>query len=430
MLGGESLFRLHERNLLFYYFTLNKFTKFHFHLKHYTGLFKTDDKALIYAIITDISERVANDKRMQLFAFAIEESPVAIMISSADFNIQYVNKKFSELYGYDYADVFGQHVSILSVPDAYETQYSGIRESLENNDGWIGTVQLKRKNEKLLWADVVMSVHRNVSGNVQMHITYSLDVSDRVKMVQELIDAKNKAEEMVKLKSDFLAAMSHELRTPFIGIMGSAEVLRDELENEDLSEFADIIFTSAKRMQTTLEKILLISDLDHTDTNIRFRKVDLRSVFSKIISENRTIAEHKGLTFEVNLNFEGIEFISDQDYLLYTVGNIIQNAVIYTQVGKVKITGEAIKVNSESGISITVSDTGIGIPEDKQHLIWEEFRQISEGQTRNYEGTGLGLAIAKRCIEKLKGTISLKSTYGVGSEFTIKIPSHELDEVV
>jgi PAS domain S-box-containing protein len=238
----------------------------------------------------------------------------------------------------------------------------------------------------------------------------------------EIIKAKERAEEMSRLKSNFLANMSHELRTPLNGILGYSEILLTQLKDKEQLDMVDGIFHSGKRLSETLKFILDLSDAESEKINVALNRVEVIPIIKSCIGSYTTEAKEKNLLLESNIHDENIFADLDEHLLKRIIHNLLDNAVKFTKAGKVSVE-VGIETNDSNWLYIKVKDTGIGIPPNKIDLIWEEFRQVSEGLSRNYEGAGLGLTISKKAVKLMHGTISVQSELGIGSTFTVRFPS-------
>ncbi len=254
-------------------------------------------------------------------------------------------------------------------------------------------------------------------------------VKERTKELEntniELKFAKEQAEEMNRLKSNFLANMSHELRTPLIGINGFADFLRQDLEVPALKEMAEIIFNSGNRLSETLNLILDLSRFESKNMELEYQKIDIVKGTETVICLFKELAREKGLWLNTTFNRSSIFINSDGWAFQSILNNLINNAIKFTNEG-----GITVDISIITGfVEIKVIDSGIGISKENHKLIFEEFRQVSEGLNRNFEGTGLGLNITKKLVAKLGGEISVVSERGEGSTFIVKLPIVQPEEI-
>jgi len=238
---------------------------------------------------------------------------------------------------------------------------------------------------------------------------------------KELITAKEKAEEMTKLKDTFLANMSHELRTPLIGALGFAEILNGDIEDAEQKEMAENIVVSMKRLLNTLNSLLELSLIASNKIKLVQSEVSINSLIEKVARNFVGSIKSKGLELRVKIPDDNIIIRTDEKLLSQVLNNLIDNAVKFTKEGFINIELNRIRGKDNSTCQIKIQDTGIGIPGDCYEMVFSEFRQASEGLSRNFEGIGLGLPIAKKYTELLNGNISLKSKVKEGSEFTVML---------
>lgn len=240
---------------------------------------------------------------------------------------------------------------------------------------------------------------------------------------EELKESKYKAEESNRMKTLFLANMSHELRTPLTAIIGFSEILKNELkENEKNSKIAFYIEDASKRLMNTLNLILELAQLETTDYKSNFRNINIAFEINSTFSNFKYKSGKKNLELLSDLKDETLEIFADDKMVSQIIYNLLDNAYKFTNEGYVKVSLEKTIIDNKGFALIKVEDTGIGIAEDKIEIIFEEFRQASEGYNREYEGAGLGLTIAKRMTEYLNGRIHVESKLGKGSVFYVYIP--------
>jgi two-component system, sensor histidine kinase ChiS len=245
------------------------------------------------------------------------------------------------------------------------------------------------------------------------------------------LEAKNdELQRLDKLKDEFLANTSHELRTPLNGIIGIAESLIDgatgqlpEQTNVNLA----LIASSGKRLSTLINDILDFSQLKHKTIELQIKTVGLREIVYVILTLSKPLVGQKNLQLINSISPDLPPIAADENRLEQILYNLIGNAIKFTESGTVEISAELLADSARSSmpnsqLAITVSDTGIGIPEDKLEQIFESFEQADGSTSREYGGTGLGLTVAKQLVELHGGKIWVSSTVGVGSQFTFTLP--------
>jgi len=238
---------------------------------------------------------------------------------------------------------------------------------------------------------------------------------------EALIKAKNEAEESSRLKSSLLANMSHELRTPMTGILGFSEILHDELEDNRLKNMASTIYKSANRLMTTLNSIMDLSAIESNRTNLNLRTVNVKNTFMGLLRNAYTIASDKGLYIRTALP-PNINVIADDKLLGQLLHHLVDNAIKFTIDGGISISAYA-GLRDNTNVVIKISDTGIGIAPQHHKLIFEEFRQVSEGLSRTFEGSGLGLSLVMKIAKLIKAKVWVESVPDKGSDFFVSLPS-------
>ncbi len=229
-------------------------------------------------------------------------------------------------------------------------------------------------------------------------------------------------EEAKKMKTIFLDNMSHELRTPITVILGYAGILFEEIKDPDLKEMAEIVLKSSNRLTESLNLLLDQSDVDSERLKVEFERVNIKEIMQETYNLYKPVAEDKNLNFSFNCDIQEAYCSIDYKMLKKVMTNLLNNAIKFTSNGSIEI--NLFSINSEKKYyCVEVSDTGIGIPEDKQKLIFEAFRQVSEGMNRIFQGTGLGLSVSKKFVELMNGELTVKSKVEEGTTFLMKFPA-------
>ncbi len=370
-------------------------------------------------IARDITERKRTEEELEKseakYRNLVENSLTGIYTTDIDGNILYANKAFCEIFELD------------SIEDAYKVN---VKSFYENEDERIKLINEIRKNGKILNYELSVITKKGRKIFVLLNsfmlgdvITgMIMDISDIKRYEQEIISAREKAEEMSRIKSSFLANMSHELRTPLQGILGFAELIQEQNNLKSVKDMAEVIYKSGIRLLNTLNQILDLSLLEAKSKTVNYKNVDIVSLINETIKLFQPEARKKNLLLLYDSELKSLPCLTDPDIIVNILNNLISNGITYTEKGKVtvKLTEEVI----ESGvfIKIEVIDTGIGIEEKYFDIIFNEFRQVSEGYGRSFEGTGLGLTLCRKYLNLLGGDINVESKLGVGSNFIVRIP--------
>ena len=274
----------------------------------------------------------------------------------------------------------------------------------------------------MFWEFASISPIKNAEGIITNFLAIKEDITERKKSEEELRNAKEKAEEMNRLKSIFLANMSHEIRTPMVAILGYSEILKNDVENPDLSAMAKDIYDSSLRLMNTLNLVLDLSKIESQKSIIYYTEFNAGEIVEEELKIFEGIAKRKNLYLNIVLPVEPLIIFLDERMFRQIVNNLVSNAIKFTPKGGITVKVDKESSNGKDWLTIKITDTGIGIPKSSRKIIFEEFRQISEGSNRKFEGTGLGLTITKKFIEMMNGYISVESDLDSGSSFFVRLP--------
>jgi signal transduction histidine kinase/ActR/RegA family two-component response regulator len=255
------------------------------------------------------------------------------------------------------------------------------------------------------------------------------DVTPRLTMEEELRQERRKAEAASRAKSEFLATLSHEIRTPMTVVLGAVEMLQGTELAPEQQRYLTMVENSARALTELLGDILDFSMIEANKITLEHRPFRLRGWAENCIGVLQTEAGRRGLalSLEVATEVPGV-IVGDSHRLRQILVNLVGNALKFTEQGEVKVRIELIADDlNRRMVRVVVSDTGIGIPEDKIDLIFSSFSQADASMTRKYGGTGLGLAICKQLVERMGGKIGVSSEPGKGSTFFFTVPLVEAD---
>jgi PAS domain S-box-containing protein len=245
-------------------------------------------------------------------------------------------------------------------------------------------------------------------------------VIERKNYEDELVFSRNKAEEAVKIKSEFLAQISHEIRTPLNSILSFSSLIKNELNGTltpELEETFNYIERGGNRLTRTIDLILNVSKSQNNQYQIQLEEIDLtKELFDPLVGELKGIAEAKGIELKFENPNKMIRLVCDQYSVNQLFANLIENAIKYTQKGSVTI---KTFTNEFGNIQVDVKDTGIGIAEKYLPNLFDPFSQEEQGYTRSYEGIGLGLSLVRSYADLNNAEIKVKSEKDKGSVFSV-----------
>lgn len=340
-----------------------------------------------------------------------EKSLDAIVIIDNKNNVLHVNKSFTNMFHYELNEIIGRDINSYIVPvnllsESEEMSFNVSKSEIVRKD-----TKRKNKQGKEFWVSI-MGLPINLENNKKGVFAVYSDIS-------KAVEEREKSEEANRMKTAILANMSHEFRTPMSAILGFSDILKEELANSDHISMIKDIHSSATRLLNTLNSILELSHLESKEFKPNNNVINISYVIASLSDSFKKLADSKNLGFNLDVNNNNCFCFLDEELFKQIISHVFDNSVKYTSKG-----GIVIKVsieNNEKGnwCLISVTDTGIGISKENQKLIFNEFRQVSEGISRSYEGSGLGLTLSKKIVDLMGGIIEVESELGFGA--TIKI---------
>ncbi len=379
------------------------------------------------AIKEDITE-----KRKIRMSLIESESRLSALIDSMDDYIHVIDRDFNIILMNNALKEFTEELGNESKPegknlfDYFSQQDERLKKEYQEvfKTGRILISEESREYNKKMIHSETRKIPVETGGEIIYVITLIRDISERKHSQMELIEAKEKAEEASRLKSIILGNLNHELRTPLNGIMGSAQLLKMCLVNEDDLELVDMQLQSAERLYKTLNNLLTLSELESHTSNIRVATLSIHKLLGYSIKAYEDEIQRKGLFLDMEIEDKNLKVQVDEIILNQIISNLLDNAIKFTKEGTIKITVSKFVSKNETLAVFKISDTGIGIENTKLQTIFEAFRQGSEGLARTHEGTGLGLSVTKKMVELLGGVIDIESRKGIGTTVTFTLPGY------
>lgn len=336
-------------------------------------------------------------------------------------NILETNEAYSRMSGYSIQELLTMAVPDLESIETAEDILKHIAQLEEKGEGRFESIH-RRKDGTKFFVEVSVKYQSANSGRL---VAFVNDITERKLSEQELIQAKDKAEESDRLKSSFLANMSHEIRTPMNGILGFTELLKEpELTGEQQKYYIEIIQRSGLRMLNIINDIIDISKIESGQMSITLAETNINDQIEYIYTFFKPEVEQKGIQFFFRNPLPAKQAIikTDKEKIYAILTNLVKNAIKFTKSGTI----EFGYVKKDAFLEFFVKDTGPGIEDSMKNVVFERFRQGSEMLTRNYEGAGLGLSISKAYVELLGGIIWVESQVGTGSVFYFTVPYNPL----
>jgi PAS domain S-box-containing protein len=345
-----------------------------------------------------------------------------IFLIEPDGRIVEANIRAQQNYGYTEEEMSKLNVSDIRAPGTRED----IKEQLgkiSGSDGYVFETLHIRKDGTVFPVEV-SSRYIDIDGTKYYH-SVARDITDKKLAEEQMITARNIAEESSRLKSAILMNMSHELRTPLNGIIGFSQLLHRKLKGTPDEVMIGHIIKSGDRLLSTLTNILELAKLESEETPVNILPQSIKGIIHELTIKYAPLASKKNLYFTNSVN-QDYPVRADYLMLMQSLGHILDNAIKFTCNGGISISADQQESGDILFTRIKVTDTGIGIPENEIENIFREFRQLSHGYKREFEGSGIGLSLVKKMLILMNGKIDVDSEPDKGATFTISLPSGSL----
>jgi PAS domain S-box-containing protein len=370
---------------------------------------------------TDIHEKKKAEEKLrkseQTARTLLNASESLEMLIKKDFILIDINELGSEWLGHKAEELIGSNILDFVPADNQNKRIQRIRSAVINGEHII----FEDERNDRVFSNRIDPI-KDEKGNVFRFAIKVTDITHNKRLLNELITAKEKAEESDRLKSAFLANISHEIRTPMNGILGFASLLKEPtLSGQELQEYINIIEKSGSRMLNLINDLIDISKIESGQMEMNYSLTDINEQMAFLFNFFKPEAKLKGLQLSVYCPLPSKKAIvtTDKEKLYAVMTNLIKNAIKFTSKGMVEF-GYQTKTGF---FEFFVKDTGKGIAAKSQNNIFDHFVQVDSSLSSGFEGAGLGLAISKAYVELLGGGIKVDSQPGIGSAFCFTLPA-------
>lgn len=384
-------------------------------------------------------------KALNTQKLALDEHSI-VSITDVDGNITYANQKFIDATGFSSEELLGKKHNIVKSglhPGAF---FRELWNTIAAGKVWHGEMLNRCKDGRELWVNTTVVPFMDESGKPYEYVAIRTDITGQKQIERELEEKaatlkqmSDHLEELVKqrtaeletansqllqlnrIKSDFVSVVSHELRTPLTSIKSFAEILKDDVETLDINtqrRFLSIINDESDRLGRLINDLLDLQKMDAGKTAWKDRPINLAEVLRKSVELFTPLYRGKGLLLELNLERDDSLIVLDVDRIRQLIANLLSNALKFTERGSVVVA----MITTAAEITVSVTDSGIGIPPDEIDKVFEGFHQVDSSETRRIGGSGLGLTICKEIVEHYGGHIGVVSRLGEGSCVSFVLP--------
>ena len=421
--------------------------------------------------VDDITQRHQDEQQLRKLSQAVEQSPVGTMITNHEGRVEYVNRAYTRISGYDHDEVIGKFRAALHASDTQQAKSLALQAAMTRGEPWSDEVLTRRKSGEVfdlflqaapirqpdgrvthwLWLGEDISGHKRDAAELDRHRQQLQSlVDERTQQLQllnaELVRARDNAEAANRAKSDFLANMSHEIRTPMNAVIGLTHLMRRDAQEPLQIERLGKVATAADHLLQVINDVLDLSKIDAGKLDLEQTDFSLRAVLEGSRNLVADKARAKGLALSLVIA-DGLPdaLRGDPTRLSQALLNLLSNAVKFTDQGRVELRVERLQPpaallamlpaeaggragrlpgaeltlaeHQPVGLRFAVRDTGIGVAAEQIHSLFTAFSQADSSTTRRFGGTGLGLAITQRLVVLMGGELGVTSQPGVGSEF-------------
>lgn len=385
---------------------------------------KDDEATGVFTTARDITKQKKMEAEIGRLSIAVEQSYNSIIITDLAGDIVFINKAFERITGYSREEVLKKNPRILKSDHHPPVVYEELWQTISSGGVWRGEFYNKRKDGSYYWENAVISPLKDSEGKIINYLAIKEDITSRKITEEKFKTTKTEAEAASRYKSEFLANMSHEIRTPLNAILGFNQILLAEEDNPDKAQKLEIIQRSGRTLLGLINDILDLSKIESGKLEIEELYFNPHEEFSSTVElfHQKAIEKNIVLLYFIDPKLP-LKVKGDRLRIKQVLLNLVGNSLKFTPRGG-SIYIEIIKsgcADSSCRLLFSVTDTGIGIPENKKALIFEAFSQADTSITRKFGGTGLGLAISINLVKQMGGSLKMESEEGKGSKFYFEL---------
>ena len=387
-------------------------------------------------IMVDVTARHQMEVQLGKLALAVEQSPESIVITNLDAEIEYVNEAFVQATGYTREEVIGQNPRLLNSGQTPHATFESMWQAMTEGRPWKGEFINQRKDGSNYAEFAIITPLHQPDGAISHYVAVKEDVTEKKRNGEELSQHRHHLEELVKsrtaelatarqqaeaanqAKSSFLANMSHEIRTPMNAIIGLNHLLRRAGVTPQQAQRLDKIDSASRHLLSIINDILDLSKIEADRLQLENTDFHLSAILDNVDSIIGESARNKGLSVEIDPDGVPLWLRGDPMRLRQALLNYAGNAIKFTDTGHIALRAKLLDdQGDELLVRFEVEDSGVGIPPEQIHRLFQAFEQADTSTTRHYGGTGLGLTITRRLAQLMGGEVGADSTPGVGSTF-------------
>ncbi len=381
-------------------------------------------------LIIDITERKEAEKQLELLSLVASNTNNGVHICDEYGNVTWINEALENIIGFKKDVLVGKKlVDFVKGDDTDMDLLEIVREKAKRYEPFNIEHKVYRKDGKSMWLSIANTPIYNNITNQHTQIEIINDITQRKLAEFQLSAQREKTLQLSKAKESFVSIMSHEIRTPLNAVIGLANILNDEEKLPSQEKSINLLKFSADNLLNLINDILDFNKIEVGKMELENKRLDIRTLLKDIVASMRFNTNGKPIKLEYNVDSEIPELVRGDKTRLYQIlVNLVNNAIKFTEKGIVNISVTLQpEIENKVVLNFKITDTGIGIPENKLSAIFEPFTQAASNTSRKYGGSGLGLSITKQLINLFGGDIAVKSKLNIGTEFSFTLKFNKFE---